>query len=357
MSPLRKMAFKLAFYSLFVLYLIGDLYIWHGFLAGHFDDHFKAMPKRLGDESETVALVYGEPITKSQLSRRMEELAWLRGELPPEKKNVLESLSAHQFKTLRIAAINDLVNAALLRLKTRVIDRSLKDPTKAAELAVDRVELRFDGDHEGFMNALVAQKMSPRQLKDKIAARLKQEEKLESMMKESQTMSGEELRWYYDQVKEKMAIPENRTIQHVFFATLDKDAGQVETLAKKILEKANAGESLDDLAKNLSEDSRSAKNGGHLGLVYRDREVLPGVDIWSLPSDEFVLVKSQIGWHVMRLGKVVPSRVPSFEEAKKELTGALFSLRKERAADIYADNIRREGRFSGRVEIAPWILK
>lgn len=357
MSPLRKMAFKLAAYSAFVLYLIGDLYIWHGFLADRFDEHFKPMPKSMGDSSETVALVYGEPITKAQLERRMIELAWLRGELPPSEKGGIAALSGHQLKTLRIAAINDLVNAALLRLKTRVVDLSLNDPAREAGVAVEGMESRFDGDHEAFMNALVAQKLSPGDLRDAVAARLKQEEKLESMVADVQNLSDEDLKAYYEQVREKMAIPEHRDVQHVFLATLDRDPVDVEVLTRKILTKAEAGESLDDLAQTFSEDSRSAKNGGHLGPVFRDRDVLPGVDLWSLPAEKPLLVKSRIGWHVMQLGPVVPSRIPSFEEAKQELAGALASLRRERAADIYAENIRREGRKSGRVEIAPWVLK
>lgn len=357
MSPIRKMAFKLAVYSVFVLYLVGDLYIWHGYLAARFDDHFKPLPKSLGDSSQIVALVYGKPITRAQLDRRMLEMAWLRGELPYTEKGELQSLGGHRIKTLKVLAINDLVNAELLRLKTRVMDLSFSDERDQANKMVENIESRFDGDHEAFMNALVAEKASPGQLRDRITARLKQKQKLESMLKDAETISDEDLLAYYEQVKGKMTIPAHRAVQHLFLATLDKNEKQVETKAQALLQKVQEGESWEELARTSSEDERSKNNGGKLGIISNDRDSLPGVNLWTLPADKPVLVKSRLGWHVMLLGTITPERTPSFDEAREELKGALISLRRERAADIYAENIRKEGRFSGRVEIAPSLFQ
>lgn len=78
MSPTGKFTFKLVIYGAFLLYLVGDLFIWHGFLAGRMDAYLKPMPGPPGDNSERIAEVYGEPLTANQLNRRIAELGILR---------------------------------------------------------------------------------------------------------------------------------------------------------------------------------------------------------------------------------------------------------------------------------------
>lgn len=59
-------------------HLVGDLFIWHGFLAGRMDAYLKPMPGPPGDNSERIAEAYGEPLTANQLNRRIAELGILR---------------------------------------------------------------------------------------------------------------------------------------------------------------------------------------------------------------------------------------------------------------------------------------
>ena len=63
MSPTGKFTFKLVIYGAFLLYLVGDLFLWHGFLAGRMDAYLKPMPGPPGDNSARIAEVYGEPVT------------------------------------------------------------------------------------------------------------------------------------------------------------------------------------------------------------------------------------------------------------------------------------------------------
>ena len=69
MSPTGKFTLKLVIYGAFLLYLVGDLFVWHGFLAGRMDAYLKPMPGPPGDSSARIAEVYGEPVTANQLSR------------------------------------------------------------------------------------------------------------------------------------------------------------------------------------------------------------------------------------------------------------------------------------------------
>lgn len=78
MSPTGKFTLRLVIYGAFLLYLVGDLFVWHGFLAGRMDAYLKPLPGPPGDSSARIAEVYGEPVTANQLSRRITELKMLR---------------------------------------------------------------------------------------------------------------------------------------------------------------------------------------------------------------------------------------------------------------------------------------
>ena len=78
MSPTGKFTLRLVIYGAFLLYLVGDLFVWHGFLAGRMDAYLKPLPGPPGDNSARIAEVYGEPVTANQLSRRITELKLLR---------------------------------------------------------------------------------------------------------------------------------------------------------------------------------------------------------------------------------------------------------------------------------------
>ena len=179
MSPTGKFTFKLVIYGAFLLYLVGDLFIWHGFLAGRMDAYLKPMPGPPGDNSERIAEVYGEPLTANQLNRRIAELGILR---QPAVLDMGDGMTlTHELdvqKELAPRARYDLISSSLLRLKTRVNDLQLPNRNAEAAQAEKQIQSRFDGDREKYLEMLHGQKLTEEQLRQKIAARLKQTEQL-----------------------------------------------------------------------------------------------------------------------------------------------------------------------------------
>ena len=128
MSPTGKFTLKLVIYGAFLLYLVGDLFVWHGFLAGRMDAYLKPMPGPPGDSSARIAEVYGEPVTANQLSRRITELKILRQ--PPVLDMDGGIKLTHELDIpgdLSPRARYDLISSSLLRLKTSVNDLQLPD--------------------------------------------------------------------------------------------------------------------------------------------------------------------------------------------------------------------------------------
>ena len=107
--------------------------------------------------------------------------------------------------------------------------------------------------------------------------------------------------------------------RHILVAT--------EPEAKAIIAKLKAGGKFEDLAKQ-SKDPGSAANGGDLGWAPASTYVKEfGDALVKLKKGEVtpMPVKTQFGWHVIRLDDVRDAKIPSFEEAKPQIAAAMMA--------------------------------
>lgn len=346
----RKFAFKLLFYCLFILYLLGDLHLWHGPLAGIVDDHMKATITYEGDDSKALAYVYGDPVTERQVERRRAEMAFLRG----VSAHSTDLFAKQQYDSLATSAKMSLIRGDLLRLKTRYNDMNLPDTMQQAKNEINRIASRFGKGGDSFGNVLAGQKTDMGRYNNMIAGRLKQRELLENFLSYTLPLPESEIKVYYDEIKDQIKIPQRRELKHVFLATLDKDADSVKKKAEEIFHEMEKGGDFAEFVKRYSEDSGSAPLGGDLGMIAGNRaDLLKGVDLFSLPEGKLTLVQSNLGWHIFLAGPILPARVPSFEEALPVIKPALDSMRRDRAVTLYMDELLKDAQMQDRV----WIEK
>jgi peptidyl-prolyl cis-trans isomerase D len=154
-------------------------------------------------------------------------------------------------------------------------------------------------------------------------------------------VSKEEARQYYDEHQNEFGTPEERQASHILI-TLKAGASQAEQDAAKaraesLLHQAeqNPGK-FAELAKKNSQDPGSAANGGDLGFFGRGMMVKPFEDAtFALKVGEISgLVKSDFGYHIIKLVAIKPSRVLSFDEARE---GIVNKLRQQKAAEKFAE--------------------
>jgi peptidyl-prolyl cis-trans isomerase C len=95
-----------------------------------------------------------------------------------------------------------------------------------------------------------------------------------------------------------------------------------ESDAKAIIAQLKAGANFEDLAKAKSQDPGSAKNGGDLGWV-SDKALVPEFSkaMVQLKNGQITdkPVKSQFGWHIIKMVDVRDVKAPSLEEIKDQL--------------------------------------
>jgi peptidyl-prolyl cis-trans isomerase D len=150
-----------------------------------------------------------------------------------------------------------------------------------------------------------------------------------------ETVSDEDLHAAYDKNKSKYVEPERRKAAHILIADQKDDAAALK-LAQQVLAEAKAGKDFGQLAKQYSKDPGSADKGGELDPATRDDLEKPFADaLFSMKPGEITgPVKTQYGYHIIKLEEIEPGKVRTFEEARPELEA---ELKRNKAGDRFGE--------------------
>jgi peptidyl-prolyl cis-trans isomerase D len=165
------------------------------------------------------------------------------------------------------------------------------------------------------------------------------------MQRDKVTIEDEELQDYYDTHPEEFKQPKTVEARHILIKTAsDADAETVaagKAKAEEVFKKAQLeGQDFAELAKQKSEGPTKDK-GGYLGSFKKDAMVKPFADkAFAMQAGEISEpVKTQFGWHIIKVEKVNAAAVRTFETAKIEILGKLKTSRSKTLAYDAADSI------------------
>jgi peptidyl-prolyl cis-trans isomerase D len=135
-----------------------------------------------------------------------------------------------------------------------------------------------------------------------------------------------QLKAYFEEQKaktpERFAQAEQRRVRHILVAVSNpKDDAAEKTKAEGILKRAQGGEDFAKLAKEYSQDPGSATQGGDLGWSESKVFVGPFAEAaFSMKEGEIRgPVKTQFGYHILKLDGIRAPSVKNFEDSKAEL--------------------------------------
>lgn len=142
------------------------------------------------------------------------------------------------------------------------------------------------------------------------------------------SVSEEDLRAAYAKNLDRYQQPERRRVSHILVGD--------EKTAVSLLGRLRAGEDFAALAKSVSKDAVSAAQGGDLGLSEKGAFVPAFADAaFSMKEGELRgPVKTEFGYHIIRVGSVEPTRGKSFDEVRVELE---TDLKREVASQRLSD--------------------
>lgn len=338
MSPLKKFTLRLAVYGAVIAYLAGDLFLFHGPLSRKIERANPNSPAAIAaaKANGVVARVFNLQITRSQLERAVRERLWLEGKS-------IDSLTPETRKIARYAALDDLIDHELLRVKAKVNAPELQVSKEEIDERMQRFVGRFESK-EAMVSAMKSQGIaSEEDLQDRLAARIQQEKYVASKIEPLAIVTDEDARKWFDENQNSLGNPERIRARQVFIPTLDHppeeakeklDAALAELIAKK--------KDFATLAKEISEDPATKDNGGELGWMTRDR--LPvdfSAPVFSMDLNQPALVRSRLGWHLVEVTGRKSAEPRSFDQAKPEILAALEAVKRRQAATEYRAALRR----------------
>jgi peptidyl-prolyl cis-trans isomerase C len=286
------------------------------------------------DLKDPVATVDGDQISKAQLDEAFDKAVQMTGikaaDLTPEQKlegyrQILDELITEK-----------LVNKAAAGISV---------PPADVDAQIAKIKAQFPSD-EDFSKQLAQVGQTPEQLSDTIRKMLQQQRWLETQLAGKTEVSEEEAKKFYEENKTEFAQPETVKASHILFRVNKEDAQEIVDQKLKAAQGAEArakkGEDFTALAKELSEEPGAKESGGDLGFFPKDRMVpeFAEVAFSEKVGDISNPVRTQFGWHVIKVTEKKPAGTLPYDEVKSQLMTYLKAKKQEEAAQEVLKTLR-----------------
>lgn len=192
-----------------------------------------------------------------------------------------------------------------------------------AEVTDDDVAAYYKEHHDEFMTEEAAALEYVEVTRAEVAASIK--------------VTDADLQQYYDEHKDAFSAPEERHADHILITPKKGETDeQTKARAEAVLKRVQGGEDFAQVAKQVSEDPGTAKQGGDLGWIGRGMLTGPFEDaLFGMKVGEVTgPVKTDFGYHIIRLEEIRGGEVQPFDKVKDKL---LKQVRTDRADDAFYD--------------------
>ena len=169
-------------------------------------------------------------------------------------------------------------------------------------------------------------------------------------------ISDAQLEAIYKQNIQQYEVPNRVHVQHILFLTVDKPDAEVQEIKKRaedVLKQAKSGANFEDLAKKYSEDPGTKDKGGDLGWIVQGQTVPEFEKVaFSLPKGSISdLVKTQYGFHIIKIIDKETAHTKSFDEVKDSIRAQLLPNEAEKQASDIADKLSQAIRQSNKISL------
>ena len=273
---------------------------------------------------EVVATVNGKDITRTQLQDIFNAAVQSSG------MNVADLSSAQQLGGYT-QLLNDLIDRQLL------LDAASKEEITSEDVEAEIKKFKSQFPDEAIFDTQMKQAgMSNEKLQNDVREELKIRRWMESQVKTSDVTDADAKSFYESNLKE-FEQPETVKASHILFM-VDADAApevvkEKQEAAQKAAARAKGGEDFTTLAKELSEEPGAKESGGDLGFFPKDRMVpeFANAAFAANLNDISEPVKTQFGWHVIKVTDKKAAGTVPFDEVNNQITSYLKSTRQREA--------------------------
>ncbi len=262
-------------------------------------------------------------------------------------------------------ALSKMVDQELVFQETQKLNIQIEP--KSIDDEIQKITKQFPSE-EMFRIALKAQGLNIPLLRKSLERQLAEEEYIRKQVAPKVNVSDEEAKAFYDKNSDQFQQPEKFTLYHIFVvsvspkpeelpkdpdlrkkaesfhAMMDEDA---KTKIEKIKTQLKEGSDFEALAKELSEDDRSGKNGGLLGSV-TPGDVFPEmakVMVTMKTGEISDIVKTSYGYHILKLKEKIPESLVEFDQVKADILNVLFKEAVAKQREEQLKTLRKEAKI------------
>lgn len=320
-----------------------------------------------GCSTNTVAVVNGEKITKTELKRSLDI-----------KKIALEQQGAKftgeqgemMVKALEQQTLEELIQQKIL---FQAAKKESVLPTKAeVNKELEAIKTQFGGA-KAFEDALKQFKYTNKDIEEKLTFDIAYQKLFEKVTKDIK-VTEKEAKTYYDQNKAMIKAPAKIKARAILIkfddpnqqamngqppAKVGRNEQEAEKLAKDIISQLNDGASFEKLAKEKSEDERFKKDGGLIkdtkgNAPYEKSTVMPqefDQAAEALKAGKYTEkpVKTPQGFYIIKLESLTPEKQLTFDEAKKRIIEDLPMVRKQEKFNEYFTKLEKSAKVENKL--------
>ncbi len=169
-------------------------------------------------------------------------------------------------------------------------------------------------------------------------------------------VSDDQLKVQYQNNIQQYQVPNRVHVEHILFMTVGKTDAEVDEIKKNaedVLKQAKKGAKFEDLAKKYSEDPGSKDKGGDLGWITQGQTV-PEFEKTAFGLDKGQisdLVKTQYGFHIIKVLDKETARTKTFDEVKDSLRAPMILQLADQQSAAAADQLAKAIRQSNKVSL------
>ena len=316
------------------------------------DDSGKSKKKPTPDKSapadsmpDPVAVVEGTPIKKAELEKEFANALQSAGKPASDLTDQQKQQGYH-------AILDDMIVDRLLR--KRSADEKVADAYVDKTIAQNKAQFPSEDkmNEEMKKNGETLDKV-----KDNIRTSLKEQQWIEAQIAGKTAVTDEDAKAFYDKNSDKFQMPDSVRASHILFAVPQDAKPDVvaakEKLAKDTEARIKKGEDFAKLATELSDDPGSKTTGGDLNFFTKDRMVPEFADaaFKMKVGDVSDPVKTQYGFHIIKVTDKKDARTVPFDEAKEKILSYLKDTKKREAVTALLASVRDKADV--KVNLAP----
>ncbi len=154
-------------------------------------------------------------------------------------------------------------------------------------------------------------------------------------------VTAKEIEEYYETESDQYFEPKKVKARHILLKSENKEKdAEVLKQAEALVAQASKGDDFEKLAKKNSDDKATADKGGDLGYFKKGDMTKPFEEaaFAMKPGDISKPVKSQFGWHIIKVEDVKEARTKPLDEVKESIEA---ELRKEKAQQVVEKEAKR----------------